>query len=78
MQAKNKPAIRSFRQQLKTTIKCLSSMGYLSAIQSTDNITKAVTPNYLRNKFYKEFKSNNIAENKVDLLESSHWLDERL
>ena len=55
-------------------------MGYHSAIRSTDNITKAVTrlPNYLCNKFYKEFKSNDIDENKVDLLECSHWLDERL
>ena len=55
-------------------------MGYHSAIRSTDNITKAVTrlPNYLRNKFFKEFKSNYIDEIKVDLLEFSRWLDERL
>ena len=55
-------------------------MGYQSAIRSTDNITKAVTrlPNYLRNKFCKEFKSKDIDENKVDLLKFSHWLDERL
>ena len=55
-------------------------MGYHSAIRSTDNITKAVTrlPNYLHNKFYKDFKSNGIDKNKVDLLEFSHWLDERL
>ena len=80
LQAKNKPTIRSFQQQLKTTVTWLSSTGYHSAIRSTDNITKAVTrlPNYLRNKFYKEFKSNNIDENKVDLLKFSHWLDERL
>ena len=80
LQAKNKPAIRSFQQQLKTTVIWLSSMGYHSAIQSTDKITKAVTrlPNYFRNKFYKEFKSNNIDENKVDLLTFLHWLDERL
>ena len=80
LQAENKPAIRSFQQQLKTTVIWLSSMGYHSAIRSTDNITKAVTrlPNYLCNKFYKEFKSNDIDENKVYLLECSHWLDERL
>ena len=55
-------------------------MRYHSAIQSKDNITKSVTrlPNYLLNKFYKEFKSNNIVENKVDLLKFSQWLDERL
>ena len=55
-------------------------MGYHSAVRSTDDITKAVTglPNYLRSKFYKEFKSNDIGENKVDLLKRSHWLDERL
>ena len=76
LQAKNKP---DFQQQLKTTVIWLSSMGYHSAIRSSDNITKAVTrlPNYLRNKFYKEFKSNDIDE-KVDLLKFSHWLDERL
>ena len=79
LQAKNKPAIRSFQHQLKTTVIWLSSMGYPSAIQSTDNM-KAVTrlPNYLRNKFYKEFKSNDIDESKVDLLGFSQWLDERL
>ena len=55
-------------------------MGYHSAIRSTDDITKAAAclPNYLRSKFYKEFKSNDIGENKVDLLRFSHWLDERL
>ena len=55
-------------------------MGYHSAIRSTDNISKVVTrlPNYLRNKFYKEFKSNDIDKNKVDLLKFCHWLDERL
>ena len=76
LQAKNKP---DFQQQLKTTVIWLSSMGYHSAIRPSDNITKAVTrlPNYLRNKFYKEFKSNDIDE-KVDLLKFSHWLDERL
>ena len=76
LQAKNKPG---FQQQLKTTVIWLSSMVYHSAIRSSDNITKAVTrlPNYLRNKFYKEFKSNDIDE-KVDLLKFSHWLDERL
>ena len=44
---------------------------YQSAIQSTDNTTKAVTglPNYLRNKFY---------TNRVHLLKFFHWLDERL
>ena len=70
LQAKNKPAIRSFQQQLKTAVIWLSSMGYHSAIRSTDNITKVVThlPTYLRNKFYKEFKTNDIDENKVDLL----------
>ena len=54
-------------------------MGYHSAIQSTDNISKAVARllNYLRNKFYKEFKSNSIDENKSDLSKFSHWLDEK-
>ena len=32
LQAKNKPAIKSFQQQLKTTVIWLSSMGYHSAI----------------------------------------------
>ena len=69
--------VRSFQQQLKTTIIWLSSMGYHSAIQSAENITKAVTrsPNYLCNKFYKEFKSSNICENKADLLKFFDWLD---
>ena len=80
LQAKNKPTIRSFQQQLKATVIWLSSMGYHSAIRSTDNIMKAVKrlPNYLHNKFYKELKNNDIDENKVDLLKFSHWLDERL
>ena len=80
LQAKNKSAIRSFQQQFKTTVLWLSSMRYHSVIRSTDNITKAMTrfPNYLRNKFYKEFKGNDIYENRVDFLKFSHWLDERL
>ena len=80
LQAKNKPAIRSFQQQLKATVIWLSSMGYHSVIRFTENISKVVTrlPNYLRNKFYKEFKVDDIDENKVDLLKFSYWLDERL
>ena len=55
-------------------------MGYHSAIRSSDNITNAVTllPNYLPNKFYEKFKSNDIDKNKVDLWKISDWLDERL
>ena len=69
LQAKNEPAIRSFQQELKTTVIWLSLMEYHSSIRSTDNTTKAVThlQNYLRNKFYEEFKGNDIDENKVDL-----------
>ena len=76
LQAKNKPAIRSFQQQLKTNAIWQSFMGYHSAIPSTDNITKLVTrlPNYLYNKFYKEFKD----KNKVDLLKFFPQLDESL
>ena len=80
LQEKNKPAIRSFQLQLKTTIIWLSSIGYHSAVRSTDNIMKAVTrlPNYLHNNFYKESTSNYIDENTVDLLNFSHWLDKKL
>ena len=35
-------------------------------------------PNYLHNKFYKEFKGSNIVESKVSILKLSHWIDERL
>ena len=54
-------------------------MGYHSAIRSTDNILKAVARllNYVRNKFYKEFKSNGIDKNKSNLSKFSHWLDEK-
>ena len=63
LQAKNKPAIRSFRQQLKTTIKWLSSMGYLSAIQSTDNITKAVTHQIIfATSFIKNLKATTLTK----------------
>ena len=80
LQAKNQPAIRSFQQQLKTTVIWLSSMGCHSAIRSADNITKTVArlPNYLCNMCYKEFKRNDIDEYKADLWKFSHWLDERL
>ena len=80
VQTKNNPAIRSFQQQLKKPEIWLSSMGYHSVILSTDNITKAVThfPKYLRNKFIKEFKGNDIDKNKADFLKFSHWLDARL
>ena len=68
------------QQQLKTTFIWLSSMGYHSAIQSTVNITKSQTrlPNYLCSKFFKEFQGNDTDENKVDLLNFFHWLDEKL
>ena len=65
LQAKNKPAIRSFQKQLKKNVIWLSSMGFHSAIGSTNNIMKAVTrlPNYFRNKSYKQFKGNDIDKN---------------
>lgn len=55
-------------------------MGYHAAVQSTDNIMKAETrlPNHLCNKFYKEFKGNDIDGNKAGLLAILHWLDESL
>ena len=55
-------------------------MRYHAAVQSTDNIMKAETrlPNHLCNKFYKEFKGNDIDGNKTDLLTILHWLDESL
>ena len=63
LQAKNNPAIRSFRQQLKTTVKWLSSMGYLSAIQSTDNITKAVTHQIIfATSFIKNLKATTLTK----------------
>ena len=41
--SKNKPAIRSFQQQLKATVIWLFSMGYHSVVRFTENISKVVT-----------------------------------
>ena len=80
LHAKNKPAIRSFQGHSKTNVIWLSSKGCRPEIGSIDNITKPVIrlPHYLRKKFYKEFKGNDIDEKKVDFLKYSHSLDERL
>ena len=54
----DRDALRQFHQKLKSTITWLDSMGYTSAITSSENLTKAVTrlPHRLRQSFYKSMK----------------------
>ena len=60
--ANDRVGLPQFHQQLKCCITWIRSMGYSAAIESTENLTKAVMrlPNQLRTSFYKSTKNYNI------------------
>ena len=55
-------------------------MGYSTAIESTEHLTKAVMrlPNQLRTSFYKSTKNYNFLNGDVTLIEFEHWLENRV
>ena len=55
-------------------------MGYNSAIQSVENITKAVMrlPRLMRSKFYQDFQDSTYDNNDLNLEYFEKWLANRL
>ena len=55
-------------------------MGYNSAIQSAENVTKAVMrlPRFVRSKFYQDFKDSTYDSNDVNLEYFEKWLAKKL
>ena len=78
--ANDQVGLRQFHQLLKCCITWFQSMGYSSAIESAENLTKAVMrlPNQLRTSFYKSTKNYNFLNGDVTLIEFEHWLENRV
>ena len=57
IQANDKTSLRRYHQGLRSTVIWLKSMRYNSAIQSVENVTKAVMrlPRFMRSKFLPRF-----------------------
>ena len=70
IQTDHQMCLKQFHQQLKTAITLLTSMGYFSSINSTENVTKAVMrlPKNLRTSCYKSFDDTNFNENNINLI----------
>ena len=73
-------SLRRYHQELNTTITWLSSMGYHSAIESTENLVKAVSrlPHYLRNQFYKKSTDKIFTNGGLNLKDFERWLNMKL
>ena len=76
----DRTSLRRYHQQLSSTIIWLTSMGYSSAINSTENLAKAVArlPNFLRNQFYRTSKDKIFTEGGMSLVDLEKWLDSKL
>ena len=72
--------LRCYHQQLKGTLAWLQSMGYISAIKSIENVTKAITrlPTPLRIKFYREMKTSSCNQNNINSLVLERWLETKM
>ena len=76
----DKTSLRRYHQPLRSAVKWLKSMGYNSAIQSAENVTKAVMrlPRFVRSKFYQDFKDSTYDSNDVNLEYFEKWLAKKL
>ena len=76
----DKISLRRFHQQLSTTNTWLKTMGYKSALISTENLAKAVArlPHYLRNQFYKNSAGKISIEGGMNLIDFERWLENKL
>ena len=76
IQTGDQKGLKQFHQQLKTVITWLTSMGYFSSINSTENVTKAVMrlPKNLRTSYYKSFDDTDFNENNINLISPERWL----
>ena len=70
IQTDDQMGLKQFHQQLKTAITLLTSMGYFSSINSTENVTKAVMrlPKNLLTSCYKSFDDTNFNESNINLI----------
>ena len=68
--------LRHFHQPLNWAATWLNSVGYVSSLKSTDNVTKAVLrlPKYSRMSFYKQFTAENFDEENINLIKLESWL----
>ena len=80
IQPNDKTSLRRYHQSLRSTVIWLKSMGYNSAIQSAENVTKAVMrlPRFMRSKFYQDFKDSTYDNNDLNLEYFEKWLANRL
>ena len=79
-QLNEKTSLRRYPENLRATVIWLKSMGYNSAIQSVENITKAVMrlPRLMRSKFYQDFQDSTYDNNDLNLEYFEKWLANRL
>ena len=73
-------SLKQFHQQLKTVITWLTSMGYFSSINSTENVTKAVMrlPKNLCTSYNKTFDDISFNENNINLVSFKRWLANKI
>ena len=65
----DKTSLRRYHQVLRSTVIWLKSMGCNSAIQSVENVRKAIMrlPRFMRSKFYQDFKYSTYHSNDLNL-----------
>ena len=68
-QPNNKISLQRYHQSLRSTVIWLKSVGYNSAIQSVENVTKAVMllPRFMRSKFCQDFKDSTYDSHYLNL-----------
>ena len=76
----DKTSLRPYHQALRSAVIWLKSMGYNSAIQSVENVTKAVMrlPRFMRSKFFQDFKDSTYDSNDLNLEYFEKWLAKKL
>lgn len=77
---RDRTSLRRYQQLLNSNNTWLISMGYKSAINSTENLAKAVArlPHHFRNQFHKFSKDKIASENSINLIDFEKWLSWKL
>ena len=80
MQTDDQKGLKQFHQQLKTVIPWLTSMVYISSINSIENLTKTVVslPKNLCTSYHKRFDDTNFNENNINLISFERWLANKI
>ena len=78
--SKDKLGLRSFHQQLRICISCLSMIGYGTPLTSYDNLIKAlsVSPIKYQSEFFKQTKDFNMLDGTINLTKLEQWLEKQL